>query len=246
MTSVFSKYENQAWPYRFSATLHVHQIAGGTPANEKIAEAWLKTKLADSDSLIRQEVAEIMAERATDRDSAVKAAAINKHLVGFRKDDTGLWIGGRQVKAAVKEAASVARAADKLKPRWGTTSKGVLGFVAEHIMIVEDKIHLADANGNPVIAPSDVIQSFPINRITNQPGIQYQEIVEDAYLSFTVIADHAFTAKEWAMLWLTGEQQGIGATRSQGFGRYEVVRWEPSAKTAKALALIDDEDPIEA
>lgn len=27
------------------------------------------------------------------------------------------------------------------------------------------------------------------------------------------------------MLWLTGQQQGIGASRSQGFGRYEVVAW---------------------
>ena len=25
---------------------------------------------------------------------------------------------------------------------------------------------------------------------------------------------------------LTGEQQGIGASRSQGFGRYEVTRWD--------------------
>ena len=28
------------------------------------------------------------------------------------------------------------------------------------------------------------------------------------------------------MIWLTGEQQGIGASRSQGFGRYEVTGWE--------------------
>lgn len=27
-------------------------------------------------------------------------------------------------------------------------------------------------------------------------------------------------------IWTSGEQQGIGASRSQGYGRYEVTRWE--------------------
>jgi hypothetical protein len=31
------------------------------------------------------------------------------------------------------------------------------------------------------------------------------------------------------MLWLTGEQQGVGASRSQGFGRYEVIKWEAAS-----------------
>jgi CRISPR/Cas system CSM-associated protein Csm4 (group 5 of RAMP superfamily) len=35
------------------------------------------------------------------------------------------------------------------------------------------------------------------------------------------------------MIWLTAEQQGIGASRSQGFGRFEVTSWERlSGKTA--------------
>lgn len=36
-------------------------------------------------------------------------------------------------------------------------------------------------------------------------------------------------AEQWAMIWLTGEQQGIGATRSQGYGRYTVTRWEQAS-----------------
>lgn len=35
-----------------------------------------------------------------------------------------------------------------------------------------------------------------------------------------------FSAEQWALLWLTGEQQGIGATRSMGYGRYAVTHWE--------------------
>ena len=29
------------------------------------------------------------------------------------------------------------------------------------------------------------------------------------------------------MIWLTAERMGIGASRSQGFGKFEIVKWEP-------------------
>ena len=34
------------------------------------------------------------------------------------------------------------------------------------------------------------------------------------------------TAKEWAAIWLTAEKNGIGASRSQGFGTFKVVAWD--------------------
>ena len=59
--------------------------------------------------------------------------------------------------------------------------------------------------------------------------MQHTEIVNEAFLDFTIITDWKFTDDEWAILWLTAEQQGIGATRSQSFGRYAVTRGaEPS------------------
>lgn len=57
-------------------------------------------------------------------------------------------------------------------------------------------------------------------------GIQYEEFVMNAQIDFTVIADHEFTPEEWAAIWTSGEQQGIGASRSQGYGRYDVTRWD--------------------
>jgi hypothetical protein len=211
---------NTAWPHRFAGRIRVKNIAGGTPTDPKVAEGWLRTKLADKDDLIREMVAQTMVDRGVTADEAAKLVDTNKHLNGFRRDENGLYIEGRQLKAAIKEAAGVARATDKLKAKWGTTNKGVLGFVAEHIMVVEDKLHLG------VTEPTGVLQSFPKNPRTGQTGIQYTEYIEVAEFDFTVIADHKFTDEEWANLWLTGEQQGVGASRSQGFGRYEVIRWE--------------------
>jgi hypothetical protein len=220
MTSAFAAYANDAWPHRFTGTITVRNIAGGTPTDPKVAEGWLKTKLADKDDLIREMVAQTMVDRGVTADEAAGIVDTNKHLNGFKRNEHGLFIEGRQLKAAIKEAAGVARATEKLKTRWGSTNKGVLGFVAEHIMVVEDTLQLG------VDQPSRVLQSFPKNPRTGQTGIQYTEVIDEASFDFTIITDHKFADAEWAMLWLTGEQQGIGASRSQGFGRYEVTRWE--------------------
>lgn len=220
MTSAFASYTAAAWPYRFAATISVRNLAGGVPTDPRVAEGWLKTKLADKDDVIRDLVAQTMVERGITADQAASEVDKLKHLNGFKRNEGGLYIEGRQLKAAIKEAAGVARATDKLKAKWGTTNKGVLGFVAEHVMVVEDVLQLG------VDEPSRVLQSFPKNPRTGQTGIQYTEVVDAAVFDCTVIADHEFREEEWAMLWLTGEQQGLGASRSQGFGRYEVTHWE--------------------
>lgn len=221
MSSAFAAFTDKAWPHRFHGTITVHNLAGGTPTDPNVAEGWLRTKLVDNrDDLIRDMVAEVMADRGVTADEAAQVVDMNKHLVGFKRNDNGLYIEGRQLKAAIKEAAGVARATNKLRAKWGATNKGVLGFVAEHIQVVEDVLQLG------VDKPSDVVTSFPKNPRTNQTGIQHTEVIHEATFSFTIIADYDFTPHEWAMLWLTGEQQGIGASRSQGFGRYEVTRWE--------------------
>lgn len=226
MSSVFAKpkYLESAYPHRYEGSMVVATIAGGTPTDQNVAEAWLKTKLADKDDLIREAVAEVMLERGVNADEAAAIVDQTKHLNGFKRDpERGgeLYIEGRQLKACIKEAASVARAANKLPAKWGTTNKGILGFVAEHIFIVEERLHLG------VNAPSGIMQRFVST--FRGTGIQYEEYVTDAKIEFTVIADHPFSEKEWAMLWLTAEQQGIGASRSQGYGRFEVTRWDKAS-----------------
>jgi hypothetical protein len=219
MTNVFAKYQNKAWPHEFSGTLHIRNIAGGVPSDEKVAEGWLKTKLADKDDLIREAVAKTMVDRGITAEEAMKEVDSLKHLNGFKRDDSGLYIEGRQLKAAIKEAASCAVAADKLTARgWGKTNKGLLSFIAEHVFVVEERLHLG------VSEPSGIVQRFV--HTWRGTGIQYEEYVEDAKLDFTLRADYEFTEKDWAMIWLTGGEQGIGASRSQGFGRYEVARWD--------------------
>lgn len=217
--SVFDTYRADSYPYRFNGKLHVPAIAGGTPTDPKVAEGWLRTKLGQSrDDMIRELVAQTMLDRNVTAEEATELVNINRNLNGFKKDDNGLFIDGRQLKACIKEATSVAVAADKLKARgWGKTNKGLLSFVAEHVFVTNDRLYLNATE------PTRVDQRFV--HTWRGSGIQYEEVVEDAQIEFNVISDYDFSEKEWAQIWLTAEQQGLGASRSQGYGRFEVVEW---------------------
>ena len=220
--TAFDSYRIKAFPHRFRIVLHVGTLAGGTPTDEHVAEAWLRTKLSDKDEVIREAVAQTMAERGVSADEATKLVDQNKHLNGFKRDRERageLFIEGRQLKAAIKEAANVAAAANKIPgKKYGTTNKGLLGFVAEHIFVEEDRLYLG------VTEPTGIVQRFV--HTWRGTGIQYEEYVEDAKVEATIVSDWEFEKDFWPMLWLTGEQQGIGASRSQGFGRYRVELWE--------------------
>lgn len=219
--SAFAKYETKNYPHRFTISLSVATIAGGTPTDPKVAEGFLKTKLAAKDDLIREAVAEIMIERGVTADEAVGIVNTNKHLNGFKRDELGLYIEGRQLKACIKEAANVAMSVGKLPARWGNTKKGILGFVSEHIFVVEDRLHLG------VSEPTGIMQRFV--HTFRGAGIQYEEYIEDAKITATIETDYDFKEEEWAALWLTAQRQGIGATRSQGFGRFVVTDWSAAA-----------------
>ncbi len=223
--SVFAKYASQNYPHRFAGTLHVSCIAGGVPTSQKVAESWLKTKFADSDDLIRAKAAEIMVDRAVDIDEATRLVVEDSHLNGFKRDpERGLYIMGYQLKAALKEASCVAANEGNLSAKnWGTPDnknyvKGLKAWFPEHVFVIDERLYLG------VTEPTGIAQRFVHTR--NGSGIQYEEYVEDAKIDFSVETDHDFKESEWAAIWLAGERLGLGATRSQGYGRYEVVAWE--------------------
>ena len=220
--SVFEKYRTSAYPYHYTGELTVGTLVGGIPSDAKVAEGWIKTKLGQtSDAAVQQLVSQTMVDRGVTAEEAVKIANEYKNLNGFKRDpETGeLFIEGRQLKAALKEAINVAVAAGKINGRgWGRTNKGILAFFAEHAFILEEKLFLG------VKEPSGINQRFV--HTWKGTGIQYEEYVTDAKVTFTLVTDHPFSEKDWAAIWLTGEKQGIGATRSMGYGTYEVTKWE--------------------
>jgi hypothetical protein len=239
---VFAKYDKQSFGNHFLARLELKTLVGGTPSDSKVATGWLKSKLQEPDDRIREMVAEVMVERNISADEAASVVNDMKNLNGFKRiPETGqLFIEGRQVKAAMKEAASCAVAAGKIEMTgWGKTRKWLKGFFPEHVFVLEETVplwrHGDNGEPEPVLAATDVLQQFVHTH--RGSSIQYQEYVSNCYVDFTVITDHPFTTKDWAMLWTSGELQGLGASRSQGYGTYAVTRWEQIAKQPTQIAM---------
>jgi hypothetical protein len=247
---VFDSMLAKSFPYRFNGQLTVKTIAGGVPSDPRVAEGWLKTKMGlDKEEQLQKAVAEVMVERGITLEEATEQVNKFKNLNGFKRlvepmgpdeQDVAaytvdtvagqLYIEGRQLKAAIKEAISVAAAVGKVDLKgWGLTRKWINAFAAEHLFIVEDRLplYVYDENGDlqPATEPTDVVQRFVKNKM-GQMGISYEEYIDEAIVHFTLSSDNNFDNEFYGMLWTTGEQQGLGASRSQGFGRYKVTRWE--------------------
>lgn len=272
-----------AFPIEYQLTLCVTRIAGGIPSDKNVTESWIRTKLGDrADEIIQEAVAEAIVERGladpdpvtgeapkVNRDEIIKEVALRKHLNGFKRvrgPGSQLMIEGRQLKAAIKEAASAAVAVEKIAGRgWGATRKGLQGFLAEHVFVRDMDLPLwlptmvetgeVDGEGEkvveydfselvPAVEPTGINQRFV--HTWRGSGISLEEYVDDAVVVARVITDHPFTTKDWAMIFLTGERQGLGASRSQGYGQYTVVKWElirdsrPKAKREAEPVVADE------
>lgn len=222
-TSVFAAYDDEAYPNRYAGTIHVVRMAGGVPRNPNVAEGWIRTKFTDNEDLIRELVATTMVELGVDADEAARIVAEQEHLNCFKRTPDGvLCYEGRCLKACLKEAGSIAVAAGKLPRRgWGATNKGIKSFLAEHIFVVEDILPLGATE------PAGIAQRFVTTH--HGTGIQYEEFVDDVDFDFTVKTDQVLAERDWAMIWLTAQEQGVGAARSQGNGRFALTRWESIA-----------------
>ncbi len=233
--SVFAKYEPQAYPHRFAGQLVVSTIAGGIPSDENVAKSWIATKLGtDNEELLRKAVAETMVERGITMEQAADEVNTLKHLNGFKRVGNVLVIEGRQLKACLKEAVNVAANAGKITTKgWGNPDnanykKGVKAWFPEHVFVEDDKMELGHMEDDglvfPVTEPDQIVQRFV--HTPRGTGIQYEETVTNAVISFTCETDYDFTDEQWAMIWLTAERQGLGASRSQGFGTFKVTQWD--------------------
>lgn len=229
--NIFEEYRAECWPLAFDVTLQfTSECRGGTPSDEHKAAGWLRSKLTDNDDAIPALVAKTMLERGITAEQAVEDAATLKLLNGFKRYNGALCLEGRHVKAMVKEAAVVALSANKIVNRgWGATKKSLRPFLAEHLHVNEIYLPLK-VNGQTITEPSGIAQKFV--HTFNGDSISLEEFVEQATIDFTLKCDWEFTRRDYAMILLTGGEQGLGSSRSQGWGRFVPTKFEQTAGPA--------------
>jgi hypothetical protein len=231
------------------------RLMGGIPMNPKIIEGWLRSKAGiEAEEEIRRAMLRTLLELGADvspdmtfeeLERASEGLAAQRQTNGFKVDEGGLYIESRQVKAMLKESANILY--PYTGPKWGmvqktTTKKGVTetrdtggksakSFIAERVFVSPDRLHV----GRP---DPDGIELF-IGHVTGPSGPQstltYHQYVERAVIEFDVmVCRNEVKAEHWPEIWVHAQENGIGALRSQGFGRFDIEQWErsPLALTA--------------
>lgn len=182
------------------------KVVGGIPKSKEMIERWLQAR--KKPELIDQTVAE-MGDQLDE--------TIDTMWTGFKADEKGLYIETRQIKAMFKEAANVIRHAIGFK-----------GFmkarVAEKVFIYPDKVYLG------VTEPTGW-EERPIHIITRQgprSAFKRYDYVERARITFNfkVLDDGQITDEHLDAILEYAQDAGLGADRSQGMGKFDVVEFK--------------------
>jgi len=205
------------------------KLIGGVPKDPRLIEGWLRARAGLEDvQEIRQAMLRTLGELGVDvhedmtfeqLEQASAALAARKQTTGFKLGEHGLYVEARQIKAMLKESTNVLFGGE----RWGSTRKGPRSFVAERVFVEPDKLWLG------VDEPGGV--ELMIGHLWGPGGprstLGYHEYVERSALEFTVmVVRDALTPDLWADIWVHAQENGFGALRSQGFGRFYLDRWE--------------------
>jgi hypothetical protein len=215
---------------RYRARLEFRdKLLGGVLKDPKLIEAWLRAKAGLEDAVeVRQAMLRTLGEIGVDVRpdmtyselvEASETLASSKQTTGFKIGEHGLYVEARQAKAMLKECTNVLFAGE----RWGPTKKGPKPFLAERVFVDPDKLWLGFTE------PTGV--ELVVGHLTSPTGprntLAYHEYVEGATLECTIlVVRDLISPEQWAEIWVLAQENGFGAVRSQGHGRFDVTLWE--------------------
>lgn len=204
-----------------------HWVMGGVPSDPKVMEAWIRSQMDLTDSTeIKMMVEQTAIERgipfplnAEDTVAVSKILAEEMKANGFKRDERGIYLEERQIKAALKEAVHILYA----KEKWGTTGKGPKAFVAERVFVEPRQLHLgmAKETGVHLFVGHVTGPQGPRSTLTNYQYAERPSLTLRLMVGTNAVKE---LAGRWPDIWRHMQENGLGALRSQGFGRFDIDR----------------------
>lgn len=225
------------------------KLVGGHPKEAKQLREMLirKANLADTSEILRSELIRLAREYEIDVDTGPLTLEQLEELVdqkatktgnGFEVDEKGLYIGSYQIKAAFRESCNIVFGGE----RWGKTKKGAKSYLAERLFVDPERIYLGREEPDGVLIKTGVVSGQQGKR-----SIMTQaEFVNQAQLTFNVriAKDSKELSDAVPELWVTMQDQGIGAMRSSGHGTFDLVSWKRARRPG--LHAVDGAEAEEA
>lgn len=242
--SIFSAHAQQVYSM-YEVEFRITELAAGIPKNPKQMEAWLSVNLKEKSKATSVQIETIAAlypaewKKVQETPQGEKRDKLLEALIesvgglqgtAFKKTPDGKpYIEGRQIKAMLKEAASIALSGTYLKTtEKGGRSKSAKSFLAERIFVLEDTIPLEDYD---LLTEETRVIHVPDPRIPDKTNSSFKpyEVAYNARIVFTLMVDadaEAVLQPLWPEIMVRAEQNGLGADRAMGKGRFRVTKWE--------------------
>jgi CRISPR/Cas system CSM-associated protein Csm4 (group 5 of RAMP superfamily) len=202
--------------YKIQLTIR-DKICGGMPKNPDLLKGWIAATTEHQDEVTDKQVEEA-------RDALLEPTQ-EKSWNGFPADDKGLFIWSRSVKALFKECASMLRITTQK-----IGSKQILqhGFEVKGL-VKSDRVYFGKDK-------PDGFDEGPIHVQTAQgprSAIKRVDYVTGVTIEFEVWVLHTNHAEkrhlgeeELVEMLRFGQENGLGADRSQGHGKFDVTGFE--------------------
>ena len=202
------------------------RLCGGVPKNPELIKGWIKAKTGYDDAITTAQTEEAI---ATMIDTETE-----KSWNGFPSDENGLFIWSRQVKALFKEAATMLRF---------TTSKLGSKQIFQHGFEIKgkdiaDRIYLGKSEADGSAEGPIHVQTAqgPRTALKRVDYVTRGDIQFEVWILKTEPAEKRHISESDLVKMLTfGQENGIGADRSQGHGKFDVVHFA-KREVAKAKA----------
>src|SRR5262245_15058214 len=223
MGSVFEKNLGDVYTFRRVEVQFHSRIYGGIPLRPDVIEAWLRkntgiTNQQELAAVVKRTIQEMDPELAASTKNmspyevmklASEKLATSQSSVGFKRDDNGLFIESRQIKAGLREATNILYAGK----RWGDTKKGPKAWLAERVFVGPERIYLGvPSTDTAVVLPGCPVGFAPapeptnlelfVGHVTGPQGqrstLTYYQFVQAPRISFIVATVHdTVIGAEW-------------------------------------------------
>jgi len=200
-----------------------HRLYGGCPKNPDLIAGWIASRTEHDDDLTKKQVAE-----AVEEVSAVEGNVTEeKSWVGFYIDPAGgVWVPANNVKAMLKQSASMLGIFKKKRGSKQIACEGMecKGLGADAMRIYLGKQEVDGFEERPIHVQTPMGPRSALKRVdyVDQPTIEFEIWV----LKTAKAETRHIGVDELVEMLRFSQENGLGADRSQGAGKFDVVGFE--------------------
>lgn len=203
-----------------------NRLVGGIPRKPEMIEGWLKSNMPKITDAERES---LKATTLTELPKAVEDKAEGMWTT-FKEDDDGIYLEGRQIKAAFKESANILRDLLQVNESKKDTKKSrytaLRAKLAERLFIEEERIRMT--RGGDVVKAPDGFVERPIHVMTamgERTALKRTDYVESPTVTFhlRLLKDGVIDLELVKTLLDHMAWNGLGTDRSQGNGKFQTV-----------------------